>query len=152
MKLMLRFWYASEFKKENEKAVFSNIERMVIICRNRYGRLKETAKAQLLKMAGKDQYLFGILIQSSFDSNEKIKRLEAEGKRSSETIKKLETENKALSKLIKDLQRSEKRSEIEKAKLNKRITNLKNSRSYKIGRILTWIPRKIRELVRRTDK
>ena len=36
----------------------------------------------------------------------------------------------------------------DKKKLDKRISDLKNSHSYKIGRIITFIPRKIRDFVR----
>ncbi len=131
VKLLFRFCYASECRKENEEAAFSYIKRMIIICRNRYGRLKETAKTRLLEMAGKDQYLFRVLIQSSYDSNEKIKRLGAETKRNSEKVRRLETENR---------------------ELNKIITDLTNSRSYKTGRVLTWIPRKLRDMMQRLYK
>ena len=46
VKQMLQFCHSAELKEDNEEAVFSNIERMLADCRNRYGRLDEVGRIE----------------------------------------------------------------------------------------------------------
>lgn len=80
VKQMLQFCHSAELKEDNEEAVFSNIERMLADCRNRYGRLDEVGRIKALTMAGKDKFLFQALILASSKENECERRLYAENK------------------------------------------------------------------------
>lgn len=98
LKQMLQFYYTAEIKKENEGAVFSNFERMVTSCCNRYGVLNETAKMKILEMTGKDKLLFREWILASYKGNESIKQLRTEVKQNTEKIRKLEAKRDSLQK------------------------------------------------------
>lgn len=152
VKQMLSFCNSVEFREENEDAIFSRIEGMVNLCRNRYGALNETARDEVLKMTGKDKILFKALILTSFNNNERIKklkteiknktaRLEKEKKNALTKVTRLEKNNKdALAKVSLLQKKTE--------KLNNELHNVKNGWSFRLGRAITWIPRKIRGGIR----
>lgn len=77
VKQILQFCHSVELKEENEEAVFSNIERLIADCRNRYERLDEVTRIKTFEMAGKDKFLFKKLILPSYEEKESDQRLKA---------------------------------------------------------------------------
>ena len=60
LKEMLTFCQNVEYRKENEEAIFSEVERMIITCRERYAALNEDDKS-------KDRFLFKALGLTAFN-------------------------------------------------------------------------------------
>lgn len=98
LKQMLRFCYSAKLKEENEEAVFSNIERIVTTCRNRYGALNEADRVKVLEMTGKDKILFRAWISALSDNDERIRKLTTEIKRNNVKLWRLEVRQKSLQK------------------------------------------------------
>lgn len=94
VKQMLKFCDSAEWKKGNEEAVFSNLERMIGDCRERYERLDEAARIKLLEMAGKDKFLFKSLIVAPYEDRASIRCLQAAVKQRDETLRMLEAERR----------------------------------------------------------
>ncbi len=95
---MVRFCSSAKLKEENEKAVFSNIKRMIKSCGDRYGMLDEAGRMKVLELAGEDIILFKILILASHNNNEIIKQLKADIKNNTGIIQKLEVKQLFLQK------------------------------------------------------
>lgn len=81
---------------------------------------------------GRIDWLIGDVERRDADANSRIDRL----------ISDVEKREKDLKKSIKDLKK-------ETGSLKKEINAIKKSRSYKLGRALTWLPRKIRKLFKK---
>lgn len=94
VKQMLQLCHSAEFKEENEEAVFSNIERMIGDCRDRYERLDVVARIKLLEMTGKDKFLFKSLIIVPYEDHASILRLQAAVEQRDETLRMLEAEGR----------------------------------------------------------
>ena len=153
VKQMLLFCSSAEFRKENEDAIFSGIEVVTNSCRDRYGALDETARGEVLNMTGKDKFLFKALILTSFNNNESIKKLKLEIKNKTVRLEKekkdalTEANIQVESLRNKLLTTTENNRDLEKKnlQLRKKNNNLENSLSFKIGRMVTFFPRKIRD-------
>ena len=152
VKQMLSFCNSVEFREDNEGAIFSGIEAVINGCRNRYGALDKTARAEVLKMTGKDKFLFKALILTSFNNNESIKKLKLEIK--NKTVRKKKEKKDALTKVTR-LEKKNKNAFAEISllqkkyeKLNSELKNVKNGWSFRLGRAITWIPRKVRGGIR----
>ena len=95
---MVWFCSSAKLKEENEKAVFSNIKRIIKSCGNRYGMLDEAGRMRVLELAGEDKLLFKVLISSSHNNNEIIKQLKTDIKNNIEIIRQLEVKQMFLQK------------------------------------------------------
>lgn len=91
-----------------------------------------------------------VFIEAYIDA---VNCLKSSRKLLAESDKKVEILNdrvKKQSKQIKDLRNKQKKSAEENKKLRKKFEKIKNSRSYKFGRIITCVPRKIVNISKRT--
>ena len=131
LKEMIRFCLERDFQEQNRDTVFSNIERIASDCRNRYEKLNEDDRGKVLEITGKDRFFLDFFVLTVFNSSERIK------------LFKNETEDAK-----KELQRSKKQA----ANLSRDLKNVKNGWSYKIGRKITWLPRKLRDWSRRSKQ
>ena len=169
VKEMVRFCLEKDFQEKNRGTVFLNIERMASICRNRYGTLDIEDRVKVLDMAGKDKFFLDFFVLTQFNNNENIKRLKKEiedakkelGKNKEDirilelTVKKNKEEIKELRLTLKqkDKQNVENLKQLTKQqktniKLGRELENIKNGWSFKIGRIITFIPRGVRDILR----
>ncbi len=114
LKQMIQFCSSVKVKKENEEAVFSNIEQIVTTCCDRYSTLNEADRRKVLKMTGEDIFLFLAWILGQYDNNESIKQLKAAVKRDVVKVKKLEAKQDSL---------------------QKELTKIKSSKGYKLLRL-----------------
>lgn len=144
LKEMVRFCLKKDFQEQNRDAVFSNIERMASICRHRYGALDEDGRAKVLEMAGKDKFFLEFFVLALFNSNESIKRLKKELGKNKEEIRKLKLAVRQKDKQNAENLKQFKRTEKQVANLSRDLENVKNGWSFKIGRIITWLPRKLK--------
>lgn len=106
----------------NNHLIFKEIFRMVKCCRSEYLKCSKDEKEKYLLLEPVEQEMFKYLIVDYCNSEDKCKSLEKKVKKYIEAQKKLEKKN---------------------LKNEKNILNLKNGWSFRIGRVLTWLPRKI---------
>ena len=116
LKQMLAFCYEIKYQKENEEAIFSEIEGMLRTCQNRYSELEDDDKRRLLELTGKDDFLFKELISKPYDKTVREKKLIQEKK------------------LVQELA----------DQLDRELNDVKSGWSFRLGRIITFFPRKIR--------
>ena len=168
LKQILQFCNSITFKEENEGAILSKIEGLVVTCRNRYGTLDAADRLKVIEMAAKDKLFFRAWILALYNTNESIKKLKADINRDIDRIRQLEDEVKKktaflqeenakmlekVSKLqstnvevLKKLDRCQKKS----GKLEQDLNNIKSGWSFRLGRILTYIPRKIKTGIKKS--
>lgn len=151
LKKMLQFCSGRDFPKACEEAVFSEVDRMMFLCRDRYGMLGEESRARVQEMAGRDRILFKALILTAFNSNKNIRELRAELKKQSEKARKTEAETRKktaflgheMSRALTKLEQTQRKAN----QSNRELKNIKNGWSFRVGRIITYIPRRIRDLL-----
>lgn len=68
------------------------------------------------------------------------------------TIRSLESDKRSLEKQIRSLEREKEKQQRKNEKLEKKMADITDSASFKLGRAITWFPRKFRGLLRRIKK
>lgn len=94
----------------------------------------------------KQQVSIGVLREEKQRLEAENKQLETKEKQLEAKGKQLEKDKKQLEKEKKQLEKDKKRLEKEKKLLEEQLSKIINSRSYKIGRSITYVPRKLREI------
>ena len=132
------FLMRRNYNKENLKVLMIFLKRMALCARVHYLRLEEKDRKQAWQLREEEKFLFQLCVidctNKEGELKEKKNRLLQEQRRSKEMLDRLEVK---IHKLL-----------LQNEKMDKRIRDLEKSRSYRSGRILTFVPRKIRGGVR----
>ena len=100
----------------------------VDLARKRYRGLSHEERLSYLAFPDEDRRIFEIVVAD---------------------IEQVRSSEKKLKKDLSDLKKEKSKLKDEQAKLRNELSALRNSRSYRIGRAITWLPRKIRNLFRK---
>ena len=153
VKHMLQFCHDLEYQKENEEILSSEVDRLIGNCHNRYEKLDEKERSRVLELTGKDRFLFKALVLTSFDRNEIIKGLRKEVRKKTEIIKETESESqKRIDFLEQENSRVQKKlSQMQEKSVqaDREMNNIKGGWSFRIGRTITFIPRRIKKLLKK---
>ena len=90
-----------------------------------------------------------IYLKQINDKERALKNKERQLKEKEQELKKIQIEHtKQIERQKALIQKQEIRFDAEKKRLNKRLNDIQNGWSWKIGRFLTWLPRQIRKLIK----
>ncbi len=109
--------------------IFKEVFRMIKCCRSEFAKCSKDEKEKYLLLEPVEQEMFKYLVVDYCNSENKCKSLVKKVKRLEEDVKKNI-----------EIQKQFKENDIY---LRKSIANLRNGWSFRIGRLLTWLPRKL---------
>jgi glycosyltransferase involved in cell wall biosynthesis len=127
--------------QENLNQLLLHLERLASLARKRYLKLTDDEKEKYKTLSGEERFLFQIAI-ADYEKDKQRQEILLQSrkiiKKNLEAAKQeLETTNQKLEK-----------EKIKTFELDKMLKSIKNSWSFKIGRTITWIPRKIKSLLK----
>ena len=123
---------------------FQRIQDMMELAAKLYPKEEEEKKKVIGGINQRDQFTF----TANMNMWQKAILLKSEVNEKSKAYRKSVKERNELETVKKDLETSKKNLEVSKKRLEKEIENIKKSTSYKVGRAVTWGPRKVKRALK----